>query len=150
MAELLTKQGFSMYGTTIAKIEAGDRAVSIDEATTVADLFEVSLDSLLGRSVNAEDDLAFVVRIIQTTARRHAEQVDPMVWMWSDRARKDVSAFDFGQREELLDLFGNAFASALFTVEALRAIAGFELDPDAVVTAAATTADRAADDEAQT
>ena len=38
-----------MHATTIAKIEAGSRSVRINEAVGIADLFEVSLDTLLGR-----------------------------------------------------------------------------------------------------
>jgi hypothetical protein len=40
-----------MHPTTVAKIEAGDRSVRINEAVGIADLFEVSLDSLLGRKL---------------------------------------------------------------------------------------------------
>ena len=50
MANLLSDNGIHpLHPTTIAKIEAGDRSVRINEAEGIADLFEVSVDSLLGR-----------------------------------------------------------------------------------------------------
>jgi transcriptional regulator with XRE-family HTH domain len=50
MATLLSDSGVPMiHATTIAKIEAGDRPTRIDEATAIADLFDISLDALLGR-----------------------------------------------------------------------------------------------------
>ena len=45
--------------STVAKIEGGDRAVRIDEANALADLFAISVDDLLGRSP-AGKDLAWV------------------------------------------------------------------------------------------
>ena len=44
-----------MHATTIAKIEAGSRSVRINEAVGIADLFEVSLDSLLGRKPGTQE-----------------------------------------------------------------------------------------------
>ena len=50
MAKILSDKGLRpMHPTTVAKIEAGDRSVRINEAVGMADLFEVSMDSLLGR-----------------------------------------------------------------------------------------------------
>ncbi|MBN7456298.1 helix-turn-helix transcriptional regulator [Mycobacteroides abscessus] len=50
VAKLLSANGFQMYPTTIAKIEAGDRAVKIEEAIALADLFDITLDALTGRN----------------------------------------------------------------------------------------------------
>jgi transcriptional regulator with XRE-family HTH domain len=61
MARLLSRKGFQFYATTIAKIEAGDRAVGIAEAVAIAELFEVPLDSLLGRKPRAERDLTYAL-----------------------------------------------------------------------------------------
>jgi transcriptional regulator with XRE-family HTH domain len=57
MAERLERQGFSFYGTTIAKVEAGNRMVGIAEAVAIADLLEVPLDTLLGRKPKPRRDL---------------------------------------------------------------------------------------------
>lgn len=65
-----------IYPTTIAKIESGERAVRIDEAAALADLFEVSLDALLGRRHNSrEDELAYSLRLLRDTARDSSQQV---------------------------------------------------------------------------
>ena len=61
LAKLLSRKGFPFHASTIAKIEAGDRSVGIAEAVAVAELFEVPLDSLLGRKPRAERDLDYVL-----------------------------------------------------------------------------------------
>ena len=59
-----------MHATTIAKIEAGSRSVRINEAVGIADLFEVSLDSLLGRKPGTQgSDLTY--RLSALTASAH-------------------------------------------------------------------------------
>src|SRR6185295_9933260 len=65
-----------IYPTTIAKIESGERAVRIDEAAALADLFDVSLDVLLGRKQNSQDDeLTYLLRLLRDTARDSSQQV---------------------------------------------------------------------------
>jgi len=55
MANMLSDNGIQpMHPTTVAKIEAGTRSVRINEAVGIADLFEVSLDSLLDRKPRAK------------------------------------------------------------------------------------------------
>jgi transcriptional regulator with XRE-family HTH domain len=77
VAKMLSDKGIKgIYPTTIAKIESGERAVRIDEATALADLFEVSLDALVGRKQNSqEDELAYLLRLLRDTARDSSEQV---------------------------------------------------------------------------
>ena len=65
-----------MHPTTVAKIEAGDRSVRINEAAGIADLFEVSLDSLLGRKPRARrDELAYMLRVFRDVAQQSSHQV---------------------------------------------------------------------------
>src|SRR5258705_8927715 len=64
VAELLRGKGFRVHTTTIAKIEAGDRAVPIDEASAIADVFGTSLDRLLGRGVGPEQDLRYTLEAV--------------------------------------------------------------------------------------
>lgn len=59
LAEMLRTKGLTAYPTTIAKIEAGDRAIQIDELVALAELFEVSIDMLLGHSTGRSQDKAF-------------------------------------------------------------------------------------------
>jgi transcriptional regulator with XRE-family HTH domain len=77
VAKMLGDKGIKgIYPTTVAKIESGERAVRIDEATALADLFEVSLDALLGRKQNSQDDeLAYLLRLLRDTARDSSRQV---------------------------------------------------------------------------
>ena len=50
MAKKLSAVGVHlMHPTTITKIEAGDRSVRINEAVGIADVFDMSMDALLGR-----------------------------------------------------------------------------------------------------
>ena len=78
VAKMLGDKGIKgIYPTTVAKIESGERAVRIDEATALADLFEVSLDALVGRKQNSqEDELAYLLRLLRDTARDSSQQVE--------------------------------------------------------------------------
>ena len=77
LANLLGDKGFKgIYPTTIAKIESGERSVRIDEAAALADLFEVSLDAILGREPGVQTtELEFQLRTLRDTARQSYEQV---------------------------------------------------------------------------
>jgi transcriptional regulator with XRE-family HTH domain len=69
MAKMLLNKGIrGIYPTTIAKIEAGDRAVKIDELTTMAELFGVSVDALLGRKSNEGRDLDYLLDALTDAA----------------------------------------------------------------------------------
>lgn len=57
-----------MHPTTLAKIEKGERSVRIVEAATIADLLDVSLDSLLGRRSGLANEAADIVANLQRTA----------------------------------------------------------------------------------
>ena len=76
LANLLGDSGFKgIYPTTIAKIESGERSVRIDEAAALADLFELSLDALLGREPGVKTtELEFQLRTLRDTARQYYHQ----------------------------------------------------------------------------
>jgi transcriptional regulator with XRE-family HTH domain len=80
MAKILSDRGLRpMHPTTVAKIEAGDRSVRINEAVGMADLFEVSMDDLLGRKQGTErNELTYPLRVLRDTARRSSEHVGAM------------------------------------------------------------------------
>ena len=59
LAKILSDRGIPMYPTTVAKIEAGERNAKIDEICAIADLFEVGVDTLLGRTADPAADRAF-------------------------------------------------------------------------------------------
>jgi transcriptional regulator with XRE-family HTH domain len=78
MAKMLSDRDIdSMHPSTIAKIELGERPARIDEATAIADLLRVSLDTLLGRrrSASRENDLHHSLYMLRRTARRSAQEV---------------------------------------------------------------------------
>jgi transcriptional regulator with XRE-family HTH domain len=87
MAKLLSDNGIPMmHPTTIAKIEAGDRAVRIDEAAGIADLFGVSLDSLLDRRAGLEEDeFTYRLRALRDTAAKHLLEVGVIANAVSER-----------------------------------------------------------------
>ena len=45
LAKALSGSGLTLHGSAIAKIEAGDRAVRIDEAVAIASALDVDLDA---------------------------------------------------------------------------------------------------------
>jgi transcriptional regulator with XRE-family HTH domain len=94
LSKMLNDKGIKgIYPTTIAKIESGERAVRIDEATALADLFEVSLDALLGRKSDAQrSELAYSLRLLRDTARESSEQV----WATMETIREQLDELPGG------------------------------------------------------
>jgi hypothetical protein len=93
MAKLLSDKGIQAHPTTVAKIEAGDRAAKIDEVAVVADLFGVSLDTLLGRRAKPRSDLVYTLTAVVDTAYRSSTQVQQIRTALADRIA-DLSALD--------------------------------------------------------
>ncbi len=69
LANLLRDTGLGVYPTTIAKIEAGERAPRIEEIVAIADVFEVSLDMLVDRQPVAKD-VDFALRALIEQSER--------------------------------------------------------------------------------
>jgi len=120
-----------MHPTTIAKIEAGDRAVRIDEAAAIADLFEVSLDSLLGRSGGLEEDeLTYRLRALRDVAAKHLLEVGTIYNAVSDRLA-DVMQLEFKGREDV-ESKGKRAVDALGAAQlGLGELTSYELADDA-------------------
>src|SRR6201998_391103 len=62
LAELLTANGCRAYGTTVAKMEANERDLRVEEAAVFADVFGCSIDQLLGRRARPAADRDFALR----------------------------------------------------------------------------------------
>lgn len=77
VARMLTAKGIdNMHHTTVAKIEAGDREIKLDEAVAIAELYEVPLEVLLGRKPGAKrDELTYRLRVLQDNAQESCQQV---------------------------------------------------------------------------
>jgi len=112
LSKLLKAKGISVSSTAIAKIEAGTRAVSMAEAAAMADLFEVSLDTLLGRDTMPEVDMLYTVRTAIGTAQQSSVQLSGIAEHLTDRIADLASIDKFRQR----DAFTSAFQRALDAV----------------------------------
>jgi transcriptional regulator with XRE-family HTH domain len=148
MAKLLSDNGIpKMHPTTIAKIEAGDRAVRIDEAAGIADLFVVSLDSLLGRRAGLEEDeLTYRLRALRDTAAKHLMEVGVIANAVSDRLT-DVLQLEFEGREDI-EATGKRADDALGAAQtALWKISSYELPPDSRPRVRDDLVERAADEK---
>jgi transcriptional regulator with XRE-family HTH domain len=129
LAELLQGRGLEhIYSTTVAKIESGERAVRIDEATAIADLFEVSVDSLLGRNVERGSDLAYTLRFVLDVARRSAQQTAAIADALDD-SRVDLDALEFNGREQLENEVVRGQAALREAQVAFSNVAKFKLPP---------------------
>jgi transcriptional regulator with XRE-family HTH domain len=119
IAKLLSDKGIPMHPTTIAKIEAGDRAARIDEVTAVADLFGVSLDTLLGRRAKPRSDLVYTLRDVSDTAYQSSAQIIEITSAIRDRIT-DVSAFeDLPVRDTLIAGCERAYGALVAANDAL-------------------------------
>ena len=100
MAKLLWDNGVRpMYPTTIAKIESTDpasrRAVKIDEAIAVADLFGVSLDALVGRKGGVEDEQNHAMTVLAEEARKLIPEIATIMDRLREAYRDLEAQFDF-------------------------------------------------------
>jgi transcriptional regulator with XRE-family HTH domain len=102
MAKMLSDKGTRMEATIIAKIEAAKRSVRIDEALAISDLFDVSLDGLLGRTSNLRNDRAYALRALADTADRSKRQaLDITIALGEGLADVLALGFDFDERQTL-------------------------------------------------
>lgn len=69
LAGMLADRGYPMHWTTIAKIEAGDRSVRVDEAGVFADLFGVSVDTMIGRT-GSDTDMVWAIGKLSSSAHK--------------------------------------------------------------------------------
>ena len=101
MAKMLDANGIQpMHPTTIAKIEAGDRSVRINEAFGIADLFRLPIEVLVGRAPDRQSDQKYAVRALVTGADRSARQVRDAAGTLL-KGLHDMAKFDFEGRASL-------------------------------------------------
>ncbi|CAN5755105.1 hypothetical protein BH09ACT7_BH09ACT7_32510 [soil metagenome] len=132
VAKMLADKGIGVYPTTIAKIEAGDRAIRVDELNAIADLFEVSVDALLGRRTGAENDLVYNLRGVLAAARDGSAQVASIRESLLDRFR-DLDTLDFDGLEAVVADAAAALAALNGAAGALSRVAEFRLDSAHVI-----------------
>jgi transcriptional regulator with XRE-family HTH domain len=132
MAELLSAKGLTCYPTTIAKIEAGDRAIQVDELVAVADIFEVSLDTLLARNTGQTKDKAYLVSTLDDEATRAGVTISS-IGSGLRRAVTSLDGFKLTRDEKTLrdgcaaacDAMDSAIQAIYETQSASARIAGF-------------------------
>lgn len=75
VAAMLEQRGaLGTIATTIAKLEAGNRAVRVDELAALADIFGISVDALIGRN-SAGSDLVWAISKLTTAAQKAVNDV---------------------------------------------------------------------------
>ena len=110
VAEMLLPRVRSMHTSTVAKIEAGTRAVHADELSAYADIFGVSVDALLGRTRDGTD-LAWAVAKLTSSAQKTASEVHALY----DRINADLEdvayyAADSTAADNVMEMTGEALA----------------------------------------
>ena len=130
LANMLTGNGIAVGPTVIAKIEVGKRSVRIDEAFELANLFGLSLDILLGRVTDLQNDLAYVLRSLVDLANQSAHQVSGVAATLRERFA-DVAELDFEGRDTVISDGDRAFDALQTARAALTSIANFALPPQA-------------------
>ncbi|MCK0175838.1 helix-turn-helix transcriptional regulator [Mycolicibacterium sp. F2034L] len=119
LAKLLQDRGIgSAYPTTVAKIEAGERAVRIDEATALADIFDVSVDALLGRSSSFERDRLYAVRDAALQATSGVSAISTTLI----NVFAELDGLDFDNREAVTVAAGRALAALRTAVDELMVV----------------------------
>jgi hypothetical protein len=103
LSEMLTEAGIPTHWTTIAKIEKGTRAVHLDEAVVLADLFGISTDALLGRRARPAADLLYTVEALLEANRMAAWQVPVLARTIRERASEVADASSKGGWDELVN-----------------------------------------------
>lgn len=91
VSKMLAEKRIGISTTAVAKLEAGTRDVKIDEAAAIADIFDVSLDWLLGRT-SGESDKSHAMTALVSEATR----LIPAVAEMTERIRQ---AYDDMQNE---------------------------------------------------
>ena len=122
MAKLLTAKGFRAHTTTIHKIEVADqRSVPIDEAAAIADLFEVSLDRLLGRDLGPDRDVIYELEALLDVTRQASALVPSIEKTLRDGITR-LTAFDFTEQNPIIAECERAADALANATEALRKV----------------------------
>jgi transcriptional regulator with XRE-family HTH domain len=140
-AELAKRLG--MHYTTVSKIEAGTRAVSVDELIGLAELFGTTTDALLGVHNDAvertRNDLAWSAGALRTFARDAARQLVELAARLDAHTAdlRHCSALDGSDAADyLLEVATKALPLLDTPREALQAIADAPPAPELVATLA--------------
>lgn len=124
VSQALTDRGIdSIYPSTIAKIESGDRAVHPDELSAFADLFNISTDALLGRPAE-NADAVWAIGKLTSTAQKTASDVRAL----HDRVEADLDDVRYHSKgrdiaDDVMEQAGEALAQLRSTMLTLNELA---------------------------
>ena len=124
MAKMLSDNGiYPMHSTTIAKIEAGERSVRINEAVGIAELFGVSLDFFVGRKLGPQlNEVTYALRVLRESTRLACQQVWGMAETLHEHLN-DVPA-DFDGADDLHEQGNEAWNRLISAFEELVNMTG--------------------------
>lgn len=123
LAEFMSnKSGPPIDVTTVSKIERGERAVRISEAVVLADLFDTSVDSLLGRKAQPGDDADYALTAALDIARRSSMELTGMQNAIIERFR-ELEGLDAEGLDELRAVAETVSTALRFAADELARIA---------------------------
>lgn len=109
IAELLSHNaGDGVIATTVAKIEAGDREVRVIELYAYAELFGISVDTLLGARGNGTDALLAAERLSSNACKMASD-----VFSLREKLDVDILALeDCAERDRRFDTMADLYSAA--------------------------------------
>jgi transcriptional regulator with XRE-family HTH domain len=130
IAKRLRGKGIHVTSTAIAKMEAEKpslrRSVKISEAAGIAELFGVSLDSLLGRRVGVENDLSNALGALQHAAEKATWEIG-VIHGYVQHGFTELEPYQFESRQDLDSEGHRALDALLAAQDALANVAMFRL-----------------------
>jgi transcriptional regulator with XRE-family HTH domain len=116
LAKQLGRFELKWYGSTVAKIELGERPVKLAELVAVAELFGVSVDSLLRLGVKPRGDQVRTLMVAAETAIKISSALTDHMMDIDERLDDlKVSGADLPARAELADGYRQAWLQLLDT-----------------------------------
>jgi transcriptional regulator with XRE-family HTH domain len=123
LAKQLERFGLKFYGSTIAKIELGERPVKLAELVAIAELFGVSVDSLLKLGVKPRRAQALTLNMAADVAIKISSAlVDHLTDITERLDDLSVTGEDLPGRAELIDGYRQAYLLLINTDRALSRV----------------------------
>lgn len=114
-----------ILGSTVAKIESGDRKVKLDEVMALAEIFGISVDTLLGRKPGVASEIATVFDGLQQASGKAVLDIAAMhslLQSWFSQ----LPEVEFDNRNKLESALGEASDALLRAQEKLYEIGQLE------------------------
>lgn len=122
--EMTRVRGVRAHQNTIAKIETGERSVSIAEAAAIAEVFGISTDRLLGRRARPQSDRDFALRRLQQSIEDTHRAVRVGLRDVGERISELLDVDSAGAFAALVEQVGNATDNLSGSAEQLAQCGG--------------------------